>query len=134
MYLETGGTSLEPVLNPADQGPLPWFLAARRNRPCGCGSADKRDELPSSHVLPLFGGSHPTTLLQGMPALCITPKLAGDGRDGSDSAVPRRPPHVRSTLNICRDVAAPQSAASCHKATYALQQFNLVRSSPAAAP
>src|SRR5437660_11085420 len=40
---------------------------------------------------------------------------------GSDSAVPRRPSHVCSTLNICRDVAEPRSAASCQEATYAPQ-------------
>src|SRR6266478_6982950 len=51
--------------------------------------------------------------------LCTTANLAANVSVGSDSAVPRRPGHVCSTLNIRRDVTEQRSAASCQTRTLA---------------
>src|SRR6516164_3768764 len=51
--LRDGRNILSATTQPADQRPRPGNLAARHKRPCGCGPADQRDELPSLHGAPL---------------------------------------------------------------------------------
>src|SRR6516225_8853801 len=64
------------------------ILAERRNRPCGCGSADKRNELPSLHGRPSRPRVHPSTL--------STVHGGGKWRDLQMACIQKRPaPTVR---------------------------------------
>src|SRR5262249_214453 len=50
--LSDNGKTGRAISQTTDQRPRSGDLAARRERPCGCGPADERDELPSPHGLP----------------------------------------------------------------------------------
>jgi hypothetical protein len=76
-------------------------LRATRQR-----AAERRDELAPLHGAPLRAAHYHTVAQEGRCA--SQQKLRDDVADGSDSAVPRCPRHVRSTSNICRDVAEPR--------------------------